>query len=292
MPGGEIAVNQCLIHEPNLSWPASLSCEFHQTSTGDTALAEVSHSGPLRVQKLFHDQDLAHCYVLHPPGGMVSGDDLDCRFHIHPNARVLVTTPASGKLYRSRSNGSLQTMTTTVEVDDGGMCAYLPQDTIVFDGANGELETNVSLSSSASYFGWEHMIFGRSAGALPFTAGQLSQSLTIYRDRKLLYRDRLRIDAEVLKSESGLDGMTSLASGLLILPLGARESDELVASCRLSLEQFQGISGVTAIRDGLISIRLLSSRAEDTRTALEQLWSPVGEFIMARKVETPRIWRT
>ena len=143
MPGGEIAVNQCLIHEPNLSWPASLSCEFHQTSTGDTALAEVSHSGPLRVQKLFHDQDLAHCYVLHPPGGMVSGDDLDCRFHIHPNARVLVTTPASGKLYRSRSNGSLQTMTTTVEVDDGGMCAYLPQDTIVFDGANGVLETNV-----------------------------------------------------------------------------------------------------------------------------------------------------
>ena len=285
-------MNQCLIHEPNQSWPASLGCEFHQTSTGSTALAKVRHSGPLRVQKLFHDQDLAHCYVLHPPGGMVSGDDLDCRFHLHPNARVLITTPASGKLYRSRSNGSLQTMTTTIEVDDRGMCAYLPQDTIVFDGANGVLETNVFLSSSASYFGWEHTIFGRPAGALPFTVGHLSQSLTIYRDRQLLYRDRLRIDAEVLRSETGLGGMTSLASGLLILPVGAQQSDELVASCRLSLGDLQGISGVTAIRDGLISIRLLSSRAEDTRTALEQLWSAVGEFLMARKVETPRIWRT
>ena len=148
------------------------------------------------------------------------------------------------------------------------------------------------MNSSASYFGWEHTIFGRPAGALPFTGGRLSQSLTIYRDRQLLYRDRLRIDAEILKSESGLGGMTSLASGLLILPVGAQESDELVASCRLSLEEFQGISGVTAIRDGLISIRLLSSRAEDTRTALEKLWSLVGEFLMARKVETPRIWRT
>jgi len=285
-------VNQSLIYEPNLSWPASLRCGFHQTSTGGTALAEVRHSGPLRVQKLFHDQDLAHCYVLHPPGGMVSGDDLDCRFHVYPNARVLITTPASGKLYRSRGSGSLQTATATVEVDDGGMCAYLPQDTIVFNGANGELETNVSLSSLATYFGWEHTIFGRSAGALPFMTGQLSQRLTVYRDHQLLYRDLLKIDAEVLKSRSGLGGMTSLASALLILPAGAQESDALVESCRLSLKAFQGISGVTAIRDGLISIRLLSTRAEGTRIALEQLWSPVGEHLMARKVENPRIWRT
>ena len=285
-------MNQYLTYEPNLSWPASLSCEFHKTSTGGTALAEVQHSGPLRVQKLFHDRDLAHCYVLHPPGGMVSGDDLDCRFHVHPDARILLTTPAAGKLYRSRSNGSLQTATTTVKIDDGGICAYLPQDTIVFNGANGKLETNVSLSSSASYFGWEHTIFGRSAGALPFMGGQLSQCLTVSRDHQLLYRDRLQIDAEVLKSGSGLDGMTSLASCLLILPAEAQGSDKLVETCRLSLKEFEGISGVTAIRDGLISIRLLSSRSEDTRTALERLWSPVGEFLMARKVEIPRIWRT
>ncbi len=276
----------------NLSWPASLSCEFHKTSAGGTALAEVQPSGPLRVQKLFHDRDLAHCYVLHPPGGMVSGDDLHCRFHVHPDARILVTTPAAGKLYRSRSNESLQIAATTVQVDDGGICAYLPQDTIVFNGSNGKLETNVSLSSSASYFGWEHTIFGRSAGALPFVSGQLSQCLTISRDHKLLYRDRLQIDAEVLNSGSGLRGMTSLASCILILPAEAQGSDELVETCRLSLEGFEGISGVTAIRDGLISIRLLSSLSEDTRTALERLWSAVGEFLMARKVETPRIWRT
>ena len=74
---------------------------------------------------------------------------------------------------------------------------------IVFDGANGVLETNVFLSSSASYFGWEHTIFWRPAGA-PLHGRTLSQSLTIYRDRQLLYRDRLRIDAEVLRSETGL----------------------------------------------------------------------------------------
>ena len=159
-----------LSNQPDYAWPASLSCQFHQTSAGNTALAEISHTGPLRVQKLFHDQDLAHCYVLHPPGGMVSGDDLDCRFRLHPKAKVLITTPASGKLYRSRQNGSMQTTRTVIEIDEEAMCAYLPQDTIVFDGANGDLETQVFLDSSATYFGWEHTIL---AGPLALSRSRL-----------------------------------------------------------------------------------------------------------------------
>ena len=285
-------MNQCLSYEPDTAWPASLSCQFHQTSQGNTSLAEISHAGPLRVQKLFHDQDLAHCYVLHPPGGMVSGDDLDCRFRLHPQAKVLITTPASGKLYRSRKNGSMQTTRTVLEVGAGATCAYLPQDTIVFDGANGDLETQILLDASATYFGWEHMIFGRSAGSLPFKSGRLWQRLSVYRDRHLLYRDHLRIDSETLASASGLDGLTSLASGLLILRQRSEGTDAVVKSCRHVIEDFPGKSGVTAIRDGLISIRLLSARAEDTRNALELLWSSVGEQIMARTVEIPRIWRT
>ena len=285
-------MNQCLTYEPDHAWPASLSCQFHQTSLGNTSLAEISHAGPLRVQKLFHDQDLAHCYVLHPPGGMVSGDDLNCRFRLHPQAKVLITTPASGKLYRSRQNGSMQTTRTVLEVDAGATCAYLPQDTIVFDGANGDLETQILVDASATYFGWEHMIFGRSAGSLPFRSGRLRQRLSVYRDRRLLYRDHLRIDSGTLASASGLDGLTSLASGLLILKQGSEGTDAVVKRCRQIVADFPGKSGVTAIRDGLISIRLLSARAEDTRSALELLWSSVGEQIMARTVEIPRIWRT
>ena len=58
------------------TWPARIDCDFQKTSFGRTALVGLSHEGPLRIQKLFHDRDLAHCYVLHPPGGMVSGDNL------------------------------------------------------------------------------------------------------------------------------------------------------------------------------------------------------------------------
>lgn len=65
-------MNQCLVVGQNASWNARLKCDFHQASSGRTQLARLSHEGPLRIQKLFHDHDLAHCYLLHPPGGLVS----------------------------------------------------------------------------------------------------------------------------------------------------------------------------------------------------------------------------
>ena len=186
----------------------------------------------------------------------------------------------------------MQTTRTLIEVDKEAVCAYLPQDTIVFDGANGDQETQIFVDSSATYFGWEHTVFGRSAGSLPFTSGCLSQRLSVYRDRRLLYRDHLRIGPETLTSISGLNAMTSFASGLLALRTGSEKTSAVVVDCRHILEGFPGKFGVTAIRDGLISIRLLSDRAEDTRNALDSLWSLIGDQIMARKVETPRIWRT
>ena len=83
-------------------WPMMINCDFQKTAHGKTALVRLSHQGPLRIQKLFHDGDLAHCYLLHPPGGMVSGDSLQSRFRVHQGAKVLITTPASGKLYQAR----------------------------------------------------------------------------------------------------------------------------------------------------------------------------------------------
>jgi len=285
-------MNQCLSLDQNSTWKARLQCDFHRASTGKTELARLAHEGPLRVQKLFHDEDLAHCYLLHPPGGMVSGDDLACRFRVHPKAHVLLTTPASGKLYRSRANGSLQTADAQLSVDPGAFCAYLPQDTIIFDRAHGSLNTQVSIAANATFLGWEHLVFGRFAGNHPFTQGQISQSLTIHRQSQLLYRDHLQITPRVLHEISGLSAMTSFASLILVLPDTFDTTEALLADCRDGLRDFSGISGATAIRPHLVSIRLLSDRAETTRMALESLWLIIAQHLLNRSVQLPRIWRT
>jgi urease accessory protein len=273
-------------------WPASIDCDFQRTAAGKTALVRLSHQGPLRIQKLFHDGDLAHCYVLHPPGGMVSGDSLQSRFKVNPGAKVLITTPASGKLYKARRNQIPQRASTHIDLTTDTFCAHLPQDTIVFDGAVGELETFVNVNSNAIFFGWEHLIFGRRAGGYPFENGQLIQSLRISREKRLLFRESLRLTPQTVNAVSGLNDMVSFASVTLVLPANSGTTSDVVSVARESLKSFDVHSGVSAIRECLITLRILSSVEEETKSALEQLWITIGPELVDRPVSSPRIWRT
>ena len=273
-------------------WPASIDCDFQRTAAGKTALARLSHQGPLRIQKLFHDGELAHCYVLHPPGGMVSGDSLQSRFKVSPGAKVLITTPASGKLYQARQNQIPQRASTHIDVTSDAFCAHLPQDTIVFDGAFGELETLVNVDSKALFLGWEHLIFGRRAGGYPFESGQLVQSLRVSREGRLLFHENLRLTPQTVNAVSGLNGMISFASLTVVLPANSGTASDVVSVARESLESFDVHSGVSAIRDCLITLRILSGVEEETKSALEHLWTAIGPKLLDRPVASPRIWRT
>ena len=91
------------------SWRASLSLGFRRTERG-SRLVRSEHNGPLYVQKPFYPEgpDCAHVYLLHPPGGMVSGDFLTISAHAEAQSHALITTPGAGRVYRARSDGLLQ----------------------------------------------------------------------------------------------------------------------------------------------------------------------------------------
>ena len=72
-----------------------------------SVLTRMSFHGPLRVQRPFYPEgplpgaplsaaalaEPCHCCLLHPPGGLVSGDDLRITALVEPQAHVLLTTP-------------------------------------------------------------------------------------------------------------------------------------------------------------------------------------------------------
>lgn len=44
---------------------------------GRTVMTECRHLGPLRIQRPFYPEGaVPHLYLLHPPGGVVGGDEL------------------------------------------------------------------------------------------------------------------------------------------------------------------------------------------------------------------------
>ena len=84
-------------------WQAELRLRFAQrTPDRVTALVERRHRGPLVVQRCFHPEGgPCHAYIVHPPGGVVGGDQLAVQVQVDVGAHALVTTPAATKFYRS-----------------------------------------------------------------------------------------------------------------------------------------------------------------------------------------------
>ena len=69
-------------------WAAELELGF-EVVAGRSALVRNRHRGPLAVQRAFYPEsnDLAHVYLLHPPGGVVAGDQLTVRVDVKRGAR-------------------------------------------------------------------------------------------------------------------------------------------------------------------------------------------------------------
>src|SRR6185436_819073 len=96
--------------------------------------------------------------LLHPPGGLVGGDELSIDVEVDAGAHALVTTPAAGKVYRT--NGATARQTQRLRVAEGGTLEWLPQEAILYDGARATLETRVELARDARFLGIDAVCFG------------------------------------------------------------------------------------------------------------------------------------
>ena len=123
-------------------WDASLHLVFDRVD-GQTKLSERAHKGPLYVQKPFYPegQEHPHVYVLHPPGGIVSGDCLEMDIEVSKSASGLVTTPGATRFYRAREGWDVQTQNTLIIVRDGASFEWFPMETIIFNKANVRMST-------------------------------------------------------------------------------------------------------------------------------------------------------
>src|SRR5690606_8752227 len=126
-------------------------------------LGEVAHEGPLRIQRPFYPEgvELCHLYLLHPPGGLVSGDHLQIDARVESDAGALITTPSAGKVYRANAQGTPQVQQTRLEVAAGASLEWLPQENILFGQAAAVLETEIHLQPSARMIAWELVCLGR-----------------------------------------------------------------------------------------------------------------------------------
>lgn len=269
--------------EPAQSWQAVLELGFAERQ-GKTVLAHRRHLGPLAVQRPFYPEGgVCHVYILHPPGGVVAGDDLSIQVAAQAGSAALLTTPAAGKFYRSEGKTAKQSV--KLSVAEGAALEWLPQETIIYEGARVKSEVRLELAQTSRFIGWEVLALGRPAAGEGFAAGEVELDWQISQSSKLLYRERLRLDADAFKAAWGLNGHA--ACGTLFI-FGARPPHlELV---RELIAERPGL-GVTLTGEMLIC-RGLDSQAGRLREFFEQVWQTLRPGLLNRPAAAPRIWAT
>lgn len=263
-------------------WQARLALGFAQAD-GRTRLVRRRHEGPLVVQRPFYPEGgVCHCYLLHPPGGVVGGDTLELSVEVGAAAHALVTTPAANKFYRSAGATAVQRQVLTVS--EGAALEWLPQEQIVFAGAQVDSLTRVELAADARFIGWEISCLGRPASAAPFDHGALRQRLELWREGRPLVLERTRLDGADawLATAAGLQGRPVLGT---LLAVGADET--LLEAVRETAPEL----AVTRLEDVLIA-RVLGEGGESARASLARAWAVLRPALLGRAACEPRIWRT
>jgi urease accessory protein len=273
------------------AWQARLALRFADDG-GVTRLVDKAHYGPLRVQKALYPEGakVCHAIVVHPPGGVVGGDQLTIHAGIGANAHALISTPGAAKWYKA--NGKVSRQTITLDVGAGAALEWLPQETIFFDTANVTLDQRITLAAGATYIGCEILCMGRRASGESFNSGTVTQRTQIRRDAKLIWWEQGALTGGRLDSPLTLHGRTVCATLIAVAADPRPLPAAVLTAIRGDIEADGAHAfGITQLK-GVLVARHLGDDSETARRLMLTVWRHLRPHLLGIAAVTPRIWQT
>ncbi len=211
--------------------------------------------------------------IINTSGGLAGGD----RFEITAQAAsdLCLTTQAAEKIYPSL--GSETRVTTKLRGQGEARLSWLPQETIIFDGAKLERSLDVELHRSATLLAVESVILGRRAMGENLTDFYFRDRWRIRSNGRLIYADDLRFDPVRVQGAAALNGATAFATLVFVGPTAESFLEPL-------REIFDDLGGVSAW-DGKLIARLVGVDGFDLRKTLIPALR-----VLAAPSELPKVW--
>ncbi|MDN2709500.1 urease accessory protein UreD [Janthinobacterium sp. SUN118] len=271
------------------AWQARLRLGF-ALDAGVSRLVERTHSGPLRVQKPLYPEGegVCHAIIIHPPGGVVGGDQLAVNATVGDGAHALLTSPGAAKWYRA--NGHVSGQHVALRAGAGAAIEWLPQESIFFDQACVRLRHEVELATDASYIGCDIVCLGRSASGETFNTGSIAQHVQIRRGGKLLWWEQgvLAAGGALMASPLGLAGHSVCAT---LIGVGPPLVPAVLAALREIKVPAGAAFGATQMKS-LVVVRLLCGDSEAARHIMLAAWQLLRPALLGCDAVVPRSWNT
>jgi urease accessory protein len=277
-----------------MGWLGHLN--LHYTRDGARTIALDRHDGPLRVlQRLYPEGDgICHHVLVHPPGGVVGGDELHITVEQAADTHALITTPGATRFYRSAGPLALQSL--RARLAPGARLEWLPLETLAYNGCLAENRQIFELATGAEMMGWDMLALGLPTAGEPFERGRISQHLEL----PGVWLERGRVDAAdtaLLDSPLGLAGHRVLgtlwlATGSALSPL---QRQTLLDAAREVLGRHAGTAlapvGGASPDARVVVCRALAPRVEPLFALWREVRAAWRQAHWGLSAQPPRIWR-
>lgn len=265
----------------------------HQRADGRAELALSAAPDGARLRHLYQAAPLRWLFpdaepdepkpgaLVNVAGGLAGGDRIASTLRLGPAARFAATTPAAEKIYRSL--GDETSIAAAIEVSENAVCEWLPQETILFDGARLRRRLDVVLAPTARLLAAEMLVLGRAAHGERFLRGRLHEVWRVRRGGVLLWADSLRLDDPAAAAAPFRLGAAN-ALGTLLLAAPAAEA------LRPFARDLAG-GGASLVAPGLLLLRWLGE-AGAVRASLGAAVAALRAAAFGHPPRLPRLWRS
>jgi urease accessory protein len=251
---------------------------------GQTRLADLYQRDPCRV--LFPKPELGEppqAVLLTTSGGVTDGDTLKMAIEIGPSAVAVATTQAAEKIYRAAKGGGHCAIDVAVRVGEGASLDWLPQESIVFQGARLKRRTVADVEPGGALLACEMVVLGRAASGERFVSGLLLDSWSVRRPARsqtarLVWTDTLRIEGET-PNGAGFGAANALATVIGVWDAPRSHFEQ----ARALLENADDVRAGVTLVNGVMVARLLGEATAVRGATIRFL----TDF---RGCRLPRVW--
>ncbi len=255
---------------------------------GITRLVDLHQRDPLSLRLPAPARgDIFEASLITTSGGVVGGDLLKIAVTAGEGTQLRVYPQAAEKVYRSLGPDSR--IAVALRAEAGSWLEWLPQETILFDGARLRRDTIVDLAPGGRVLAGEFLVFGRRASGEQMSHGLVHDSWRLRRGGKLVWADGLHMEADLstpLASMAGFGGAGACAN----LIYAADDAPARLAALRelLPAETEDGSHALTAV-NGVIVGRFLGD-ARAVRRSYAAFWGAARAALAGLPPALPRLW--